>query len=1012
MQWTPVPIPFTTGIDTRSDPKTVQPPKLTGLENGVFLKDHRISKRNGYTKLPQRLIGGSNTTLAASRALDAFANELLYWDDHYLNSWSPTSNAWRVRGGCESWVASTSTPMKVQGEQTAADRATVNGVTIYAWEDSRSGGVRYSIFDSSTNQFITHDVLVGLSSSVRPRVVAVGGVIHLYFFDTNAIKVMIFDPAAYTAGTGATPSVLLLLSATVPFYDVDALGSFAVVAYANTATTIGLTLIFSDGTVGAGPNGVAAGGNVSSISCCFDPILPQAAMAFTTDAATNSVKYFTINVPSGVGSGPTTVDAAGSTTWNACACAYTPGSGNPPNVWYEKNAAQTYNRIVYLNGSVFYRHSALASRAWRDGLFSYVHLVHDSPLQSTYFAVRSDKTIIARSLPGIAGGVPTRNTLPQMDALGNRTYAWAALYKTRLQVTRTTTSYPAVYTERGIKSLTYSCSDQQSHRTAQVGQAIYLSGGFLWQYDGLPIVESGFHLFPEFCTLTPAAGGSMTASSSYSYRIYFEWTNARGEREQSSLAAAFTVAMAAAQTQVTLVINTLAQTLKSATNVPTFARRDVDIAIYRTANNPTSDSPFYRVSSTNPTTAGSPNGWIWNDPTADTVSFVDQMADALLTTQEVDYQSTGEFDHIAPPAPSVMAAVQDRVFLAGFEDPNQVRFSLLHYDGAGLAFSDTMSRLETPDEGGAVTALAHLNGTLIIFKRNRIYYVSGDGPSNTGVGSFSAPQAVSADTGCSNQRSVVVTPMGVIFQSPKGIYLLTPSMGLEYIGADVDAYNSQTITNAQLLPDRYEVRFLCSSGVTLVYNYWVQGWSVFTNHTGVDGTLWQNMYAYATDSHVLVESPTAFADDGVPYRLAVESGWVRMEGLQILQRVKGALVLGEFRSTHTLRMRFGFDGATTYDDFHDVQPTAASAGYALGQDSVGAPAGTYQPLGFEKYLGRGDVLYEARGRTRRQKCRSVRVRIEDIPSANGGESCVLNELMLIIAPKVPSSAKVPAVKTA
>lgn len=63
-------------------------------------------------------------------------------------------------------------------------------------------------------------------------------------------------------------------------------------------------------------------------------------------------------------------------------------------------------------------------------------------------------------------------------------------------------------------------------------------------------------------------------------------------------------------------------------------------------------------------------------------------------------------------------------------------------------------------------------------------------------------------------------PLGIMYKSNKGIYLLNRSLQVDYIGSPVEDYNSQNITSADLIQDKNRRRFLTSSGVTLVYDYY------------------------------------------------------------------------------------------------------------------------------------------------------------------------------------------------
>lgn len=1010
VEWQTLSIPFIGGVNQKTDAKALPPPKLSKLENATFSRDGALRKRSGSTAFSTTVISSSfPQTLQTCRALGAYDDELLYWTDHFLISYTQTGGAWRYRGGMESWVVTTAKPQKVTGEQTAADRATNLGLTVYAWEDSR-GGVRFSAVDSQSGLIYTADSSLDASGS-RPRVVAVGTQIHLYWINGGNLKLSLIDPVLYTAslsGAGSYPTAAVTVVAVgANFYDVSATPSQVAVGYCTAANSFAVQQVNAVGTNGINSGAIAAGGNVTAIGVATATTTIGVVVA--TNAGANSVTGYGFIAPTLAGSGTAVVDT-GAATWNAITLAPKPTTTVSPttvtfHVYYEQNAAAAYNRIVWSGqfdvnnstgatsggsgGSLLRRHSALASRAWAETAqeaapsYTFVHVTQETTLQSTYFAYRSDRTVCARVLAGNAGGVPARNVLPQVESLGSRRYAWAGIYKTRLDVTRTVTTNPAVYTEKGIQSITYDFNNAQSHRQARKGKAQYISGGILWQYDGLAPVEQGFLMFPENVTTTPAAGGSMTVAVPYTYTVYAEWTNAKGERELSTIGAAVTLTMGGADTQVTLTIPTIAHTMKSG-QISSFPRREISFAVYRTKNTPTDQSPRYRVSDPNPTTAGANNGYVVNDPTVDTVTFVDQLADTAIDVKEIDYQSTGEVENLSAPSVSILATYQDRLVAAGLEDGSMGLYSKEWGSDGGVSFTGR-NAIEWPDEGGSLTAFGILNGNLIGFKRSRIYAVAGDGLSNTGQGQqFGTPSLLVADVGCSNQSSVVITPFGLMFQSAKGIYLLNLSMQVEPIGAELgDTLGLQQIEAATLMPDRFEVRFLCSSGSTLVFNYYAKQWSVFT-FTGVDACLWHGTtYVYASGSTAYQESAAVFQDAGVNYSVALETGDVHAgPSLQSWGIFREVVLLGEYKADHTLRVSFLYNAVGTFSETHDIVIS-------------GAPSDGYE---YRVCPSQPDRHF------------SLRVRVEDRGS-NAGESFILNEMAVVVGP-LNRVAKVPASKSA
>jgi hypothetical protein len=695
-------------------------------------------------------------------------------------------------------------------------------------------------------------------------------------------------------------------------------------------------------------------------------------------------------------------------------------------VFYEIDNADNWNKFVRrirmsVNGEistteVFMRHAGIASRAFLDDNDVCVHLCHqDDGIQNTAFCVTDDRTIVTKLLSGTHGGLITNAHLPNVQSLPGREFRMASVFRKRLATTPRTigsdgessTDPPQEnesYSGRGVKELTLAFADPQSHRLVQVGPTAYLNGGFIWQYDGYSPVESGFHLFPANVTAATANNAKeIPDSGAYFYRVYYEWTNARGERERSTFGSEVRADLAAGEDEVTLTIPTLSFTGKRGD------RRDVSIVVYRTEKNPTADSPFYRVSSPDPTST-SDNAYLANDPTVDTVTFVDGYRNLasdtgtgpVLIEQELDYKNSAELDNFPPESVSIITEGKDRIFMAGFEDQSEVRYSKQHFAGSPVEFNDSL-KFTVSEDGGPITALAIHNESLVIYKRDQIYTVTGAGPNNVGGGqSFSRPALITTNVGCVDQRSVVRMPQGLMFKSVKGIYLLTQQLQVAYIGADVEAYNSQDIVSAELNSSDDEVIFLTSSGRTLVYNYLFGQWSTFTNYTGTDGAVWNDAYVFGRpDGQVRRGSSTSWSDVGAAYALRIETAWIKLRGLQGFQRCRRASILGEWMSAHKLRMGVAYD----YEDVRRniiLDPVASN----IAITHFGDPSGDFGDGG---PFGSGTVapdmestVYQFRAHLPRQKCQAVKFFFEDRPASSGVQSeqgYELTELMLEVGVK-------------
>ena len=109
------------------------------------------------------------------------------------------------------------------------------------------------------------------------------------------------------------------------------------------------------------------------------------------------------------------------------------------------------------------------------------------------------------------------------------------------------------------------------------------------------------------------------------------------------------------------------------------------------------------------------------------ISFVvlDNFADATLTGKEAFGENGDVLENLAPPPATIIAATQDRIFLAGLSDnPYRVVYSKLRGESEVAAFHDALA-IELPPDGGDITALGFLNETLVVFKETAVFALPG-----------------------------------------------------------------------------------------------------------------------------------------------------------------------------------------------------------------------------------------------------------------------------------------------
>lgn len=983
VQWRPIELPAGGGINTKTDEKLLQPPMVADLQNIVFTESPGWKKRNGYIALKKDAFSVSD--IAAANALGTFRDEILLFDDKHLYTYSENLEKWKQRDRVFAPDISIRRLLDQPENQTKVEYAVSGDIAVTAWVSDSDSLVHYEVRDKTTGSIITADTT--LSGSVSAKAIGNDQSVNIIFYNSSATSLRALTiPSADPTNTSNTELVTDMHADGL--YDA-ALDTFeglkTVVIYKQTtAVTYGFVL--------------SATGSASSIG--------------TLATETDSLSPGVLSINSATGTAPAGGPGGGDTTKTVFTIAVSEGSGgsdivanqldntltalqsststgsfaNVVNVqiiadntdtahmWIEQSGASPHlNTVKYVadkafsaiySGTTTYRHSSIASKAFLHNDVPYVVLAHESTLQSKYFLFDCYGNLHGRFLDGVGVG-NTAQHLPSVITDGSDYVVPLGIRKRLTIDPEETQTAGNVFTEKGARLVRMGFGASGRYDSVEVGGASYIRGGFLQKYDGTNVYEQGFHLFPENITAADNVDGAgvFSAAEVYNYRVYYEYTAPNGERTLSTTAAVIshTVGGGAADS-VTLTIPTLQHSAVAS---------DVSIVVYRTTNGAsvTAGAPFYRVSDPDPANGAGNNRYVVNDPTSDTVTFIDaDINDTNLTAKELDYLNTGELDNTAAPAGKVMGYAKQRLWVADTDDNGTAAyFSKLRTPANAVEFHDG-NYVQLPDEGGRITAVGELNHFAVFFKKDRIYVVSGEGPDNLGRGAFNNPQLVTADVGCSNPRSVVRFDSGLLFQSDKGIYQVTNNFEVSYIGAPVEAYNDQTITAATLVNDTNQIRFLTNSGRTLVYDYLFRQWTTFTNHTGVDAVLWKNQdYCYVTAAGtVMKESDTSFTDDGKPFRWLVRLYPVNVGGVQGFQRIKKLTLLGTYFSTHELQLRCNYDNGGFVD-----RGTWDPAGN-VNVDTYGSGA-----YGSGDYGGTGSPEYRATFNLPRQKCRTVQFEISE-----------------------------------
>ncbi len=486
---------------------------------------------------------------------------------------------------------------------------------------------------------------------------------------------------------------------------------------------------------------------------------------------------------------------------------------------------------------------------------------------------------------------------------------------------------------------------------------------------------------------TPTTGG-LLIDGTYLIAVVYNWTDNKGLLHRSSPSVPLSVTLTGGTSTQRILVDS--PTLRLTEKVL------VTIDFYRTIAN--------GVILHKESTIATPT---FNDKTIDEVTFTFAIADTALVSNEILYTTGGVIENLAPPASMLVTSHQNRLYISGSEVPNDFFFSKEFQTGIGPGFSQDVFIRRVDPEGGAITQISSMDDKFITFKKSRIYFQGGQGPLVTGAANdFTEPQLITTDTGCTEPQSVVQMPLGLMFKGDKGIYLLDRTLSVQYIGAEVEGFNDETITSGTLIDKVNEVRFTTLNGRTLVYNYFFNQWSTFTNYQAKDADLWLETYVHLKPSGLVRrEIEDTFLDDGSKkVILLIETAWLKLPGLQGFQRVRRAAILGEFRSDHDLMVSVFYDYEAFARSFFVFDADSVVVSDVYGGDVTYGSSTVYG--------GSSDNVYQFRAHLSRQKCQAIKFAFQDnIAASANGESFSLSDLSLEIGVKEAAIFKMRANKT-
>lgn len=554
----PVDISFAKGVDTKTDKWRVGIGSFLSLVNMVFTTGMRLTKRNGYGEL------SSLPELASY--LTTFNGNLTAIGTN-LQAYVAGTRTWENKGTLHPVKLETLPLIRSNTNQSQLDTAiSANNLVCTVYTDQTPTSLStprymFAVADAITGQNIIEPTPIPVTSGAvtgSPRVFLLGSYFVIVF--TNVISgtshlqyiaVSTSNPNLVTANTDIAssyiPATTLSWDGVVAGqnlyigYNTTAGGQAIKIAYLTSTLILATAQTYSNsGKVTATMMSLYADQTGSSpvIWCSYYDANSENGYAFAVDSNLNKL----ISTPVEI--------ITSETVLNLTSVA----SGGNPNgeltFYYEVSNAYSYDSDIptnFINANTLtlsgtlgseitlVRSVGLASKAFIADGEAYFLAAYQSTFQSTYFLINAFGEVVSRLAYSNGGGYDTVG-LPSVMVNGNlvqfgylfKDFVTSQNTSSVLSVTKSN-----IYSQTGLNlaSLTLGTSNVVP---AEIAQALHLSGGFLWEYDGYLPVEHNFFLWPDDVEGEPANTGGSLLPQEYQYQVVYTWTDNQGNVQYSA----------------------------------------------------------------------------------------------------------------------------------------------------------------------------------------------------------------------------------------------------------------------------------------------------------------------------------------------------------------------------------------------------------------------------------------------------------------------------------------------
>ena len=381
-----LPINFSQGLDTKTDPWQVEPGKFLALQNTVFNKGGLLQKRNGYATL-------ASLPNTSSTYLTTFNGNLTALGSSSIQAYNSGSTAWVSKGSITPLKVSTLPLIRNSINQIQCDTAVSSNnlvCTVYTENNAGTLAYKYAVADATTGQNIIAPTAITPSAGTitgSPRVFQLGTYFMIVFTPiitgVKHIQYIAVSTTNPTVVTAAADIISSYTSATTVSWDGVVVNNKLFLAW-NTLTggqSIKMTYISS--TLGIVAPITLAGYKATMMSLCVDNTSTSNPVIYTSfyDATGSTGYTYAVDQSLNIILNPVRIIP----------------SGTILNI---TSAAQNGSCTVFTEVSNTYSYdSGIAS--------NYINSITITPLGTTFKSVFSSgaSTITASSATGLVNGM-------------------------------------------------------------------------------------------------------------------------------------------------------------------------------------------------------------------------------------------------------------------------------------------------------------------------------------------------------------------------------------------------------------------------------------------------------------------------------------------------------------------------------------------------------------------------------------------------------------------------------